>query len=101
MLNINPGRIIIGGDSAGGNLATAVTLMARDRQLALPAALLLIYPALDRRMTTKSMQKYTDTPVWNAKLNKMMWDTYLTERTPHTIWHIRKCPPLDSAYRIS
>lgn len=94
ILDIDPDNIIIGGDSAGGNLATAVTLMARDRQLALPTALLLIYPALDRRMTTKSMQKYTDTPVWNAKLNKMMWDTYLTKRTPK---HIEYASPMEAA----
>lgn len=84
ILGIDPGRIIIGGDSAGGNLATAVTLMARDRHLLLPAALLLIYPATDRCMITKSMQEYTDTPVWNARLSKMMWDAYLpTEPAKH------------------
>ena len=84
ILGIDPNKIFIGGDSAGGNLATAVTLMARDKQLSLPAALLLIYPATDRRMNTKSMQEYTDTPVWNATLNKMMWDAYLpTEPAKH------------------
>lgn len=84
ILEIDPDKIIIGGDSAGGNLSTAVTLMARDRHLLLPAALLLIYPATDRRMITKSMQEYTDTPVWNARLSKMMWDAYLpTEPAKH------------------
>lgn len=52
MLNINPEKIIIAGDSAGGNLALAVTLMARDRGLRMPDAELLIYPATDRRMIT-------------------------------------------------
>jgi len=94
ILGIDPDRIIIGGDSAGGNLATAVTLMAKDRQIALPAALLLIYPAIDRRMLTKSMQEYTDTPVWNAKLNKMMWDAYLNEKTPK---HIEYASPMEAA----
>jgi len=93
ILEIDPDRIIIGGDSAGGNLATAVTLMARDRQLALPAALLLIYPATDRRMLTKSMQEYTDTPVWNANLNKMMWDAYLNEKTPK---HVEYASPMEA-----
>jgi len=84
ILGIDPNKIFIGGDSAGGNLATAVTLMARDKNLSFPAALLLIYPATDRRMLTKSMQEYTDTPVWNARLNKMMWDAYLsTEPAKH------------------
>lgn len=94
ILGIDPGRIIIGGDSAGGNLATAVTLMARDRHLLLPAALLLIYPATDRRMITKSMQEYTDTPVWNARLSKMMWDAYLPKEPAK---HVEYASPIETA----
>lgn len=94
ILGIDPNKIFIGGDSAGGNLATAVTLMARDKQLSLPAALLLIYPVTDRRMNTKSMQEYTDTPVWNATLNKMMWDAYLSGKTPK---HIEYASPMESS----
>lgn len=94
ILGIDPNKIFVGGDSAGGNLATAVTLMASDKQLSLPAALLLIYPATDRRMNTKSMQEYTDTPVWNATLNKMMWDAYLSGTTPK---HIEYASPMEAA----
>ena len=85
---------MIGGDSAGGNLATAVTLMARDRFLSIPTALLLIYPAADRRMVTESMKKYTDTPVWNANLSKMMWNAYLGEQIPE---HIEYASPIESS----
>ena len=94
ILGIDPRRIIIGGDSAGGSLATAVTLMARDRNLTLPAALLLVYPATDRRMLTKSMQEYTDTPVWNARLNKMMWNAYLPQVPTK---HIEYASPIEAA----
>lgn len=94
MLGIDKNKIMIGGDSAGGNLATAVTLMARDRFLSIPTALLLIYPATDRRMITESMKKYTDTPVWNAKLSKMMWDAYLGEEIPE---HIEYASPIESS----
>lgn len=64
----------MGGDSAGGNLAIAVTLMAKRRGLPLPNAELLIYPVTDRRMETESMKKYTDTPMWNTRLNAKMWE---------------------------
>lgn len=77
MLHINPDKIVIAGDSAGGNLALAVTLMAGDRRIRIPKAELLIYPATDRRMITETMKKYVDTPVWNANLSKMMWRAYL------------------------
>jgi monoterpene epsilon-lactone hydrolase len=42
-----PGRIVIGGESAGGNLAPALVLRARDEGLPLPAGLVLISPELD------------------------------------------------------
>ncbi len=85
MLNIDPDKIMIAGDSAGGNLALAVTLMARDRGTRIPDAQLLIYPATDRRMITESMKKYVDTPVWNANLTKIIWRAYLGDQHPEKI----------------
>jgi acetyl esterase len=43
----NPDKVGVGGDSAGGNMAAVVSLMARDRGGAKPAFQLLIYPAVD------------------------------------------------------
>ncbi len=85
MLHIDPDQIMVAGDSAGGNLALAVTLMARDRGLRIPDAQLLIYPATDRRMITESMKSYVDTPVWNAKLTRIMWRAYLGNQHPEKI----------------
>ena len=52
--NGDPLQIAIGGESAGGNLATVVCLMARDRNVALPVHQLLIYPVVDNDMTRPS-----------------------------------------------
>jgi acetyl esterase len=41
------GRLIVGGQSAGANLATAATLLARERQIPAIEAQILCYPALD------------------------------------------------------
>ncbi len=76
-LEINKDKIIVTGDSAGGNLAAAVTLMLWDRMHISPLGAMLIYPVTDRRMITESMKKYTDTPVWDATLTKMFWKAYL------------------------
>jgi acetyl esterase/lipase len=44
---IDPGRIVIGGSSAGGNLAAAATLMIRDQGLPMPAGVVLLTPEVD------------------------------------------------------
>lgn len=93
MLKVNQDKIMVGGDSAGGNLAIAVTLMARDRGIPLPSKVMLIYPTTDRRMLTDSMKKYTDTPVWDARLSKMMWDAYLGEQQPE---HVEYASPMEA-----
>jgi acetyl esterase/lipase len=51
-LGVDPARIAIMGDSAGGGVAAAVALMARDRGGPALAAQILVYPMLDDRTTT-------------------------------------------------
>jgi acetyl esterase/lipase len=51
-LNIDPGKIVVGGSSAGGAIAAAVALMARDRGKIPLRGQLLIYPSLDDRSYT-------------------------------------------------
>ncbi|MDO4602275.1 MAG: alpha/beta hydrolase [Eubacteriales bacterium] len=54
ILNTEPEKITIVGDSAGGNLAAAVSLMARDRGEFMPDRQILIYPALNNCYTEES-----------------------------------------------
>lgn len=81
--DVDSSRLAMGGDSAGGNLAAACCLMARDRGLAQPCFQLLIYPVTDRRMDYESMRLFNDTPMWNAPLNRRMWKWYLPEGAEH------------------
>ncbi len=53
-LGVDPGKVAVGGDSAGGNLAAVMALMSRDGTLPPVAFQLLIYPATDMTMTTVS-----------------------------------------------
>ena len=70
-LGVDPGRIAVGGDSAGGTLSVVACLMARNRSAAVtPLFQLLVYPWLDGRNVSDSYRKYTDTPMWNATLSK-------------------------------
>lgn len=79
-LGIDVRKIAICGDSAGGALAAGLTHLIRDRNLPKPLFQMLIYPVLDARQLTNSMKRFTDTPIWNARQNKKMWDLYTGSR---------------------
>lgn len=79
-LQIDASRMAVGGDSAGACLAADTVRLLKERGEAMPRFAMLLYPVLDRRMQTPSMRKYTDTPMWNAELNKKMWQYYLGGR---------------------
>ena len=74
-LGIDDGRVAVVGDSAGGNLAAAVCLMARDRNAPPPCFQMLLYPVTDRTMESGSMRAFQKTPMWNARLNRRMGNT--------------------------
>ena len=76
-LGIDADRVAIGGSSAGGALAAAVALMARDRGAPKLCFQLLVYPVLDDRLDTPSMTAFTDTPVFARRTAEAMWRHYL------------------------
>lgn len=57
---VNPALLAVGGDSAGGNLTAALMHGLQAQGLPLPKAQLLIYPAVDPRMDTRSMRMLKD-----------------------------------------
>lgn len=67
-INGDPERVAVGGESAGGNLATVVSLMARDKKAKLPLHQLLVYPVVNDDMNTPSYRKNADA----KPLNKPM-----------------------------
>lgn len=63
----DPDRIFLAGDSAGGNLATVVSRLARNRKGPHVAGQILIYPVTDCRMRTDSYTLYEDSPTLTRK----------------------------------
>ena len=59
-LGIDPTRIVVGGDSAGGNLAAVLALLARDGEVPPVLAQLLVYPVTDQRQTSNSYHHYAE-----------------------------------------
>ncbi|TDO45366.1 acetyl esterase/lipase [Kribbella sp. VKM Ac-2527] len=77
-LGVDPQRIAVGGESAGGGLAAAVALLARDRQGPAICFQLLDIPELDDRLETLSMRTFVDTPIWNRPSAELSWKYYLS-----------------------
>jgi acetyl esterase/lipase len=76
-LDIEPSRVVVTGASAGGALAAAVTLMARDRGGPAISYQALVIPVIDDRCQTTSMRQFVDGPTFSAPRAKEMWDRYL------------------------
>lgn len=77
LLNTNAGNITLIGDSAGGNLAAALSLMARDRGEFMPQRQILIYPAVSNDYSESSpfpslTENGTDFLLTRQKLNQYL-----------------------------
>jgi len=59
-LGAEPGRVAVGGDSAGGNLAALVSQRARNEGIRLPGLQLLLYPVTNYRHDTRSHTLFAD-----------------------------------------
>jgi acetyl esterase/lipase len=76
-LGVDPTRIAVGGASAGGGLAAGLVLLARDRGKVAVAFQLLIYPMIDDRDATRSIETFADAPVWNRQDNRNGWRAHV------------------------
>ena len=77
---VDPSRVAIGGASAGGGLAAALALLARDRGEVTPTAQLLAYPMLDDR--SGSVPENPNYRLWSPKSNRFGWAAYLGNADP-------------------
>jgi acetyl esterase/lipase len=74
-LGVADDQLVVGGESAGGGLTAAVTLLARDRGEVAVAVQVPLYPMIDDRPTASS--RANATPVWNTNNDDTAWDLYL------------------------
>jgi acetyl esterase len=78
------GRIAVGGDSAGGNLAAVTALMARDRGGPSLVAQMLIYPMITPDFTTESYRLFGAGYYNPAEALRWYWDQYAPDESDRT-----------------
>jgi acetyl esterase len=78
-LGIDPSRLAVVGDSVGGNMAAALTLMARERRGPKIAFQVLFYPVTDADFDTASYTRFADGPWLTKRAMQWFWDAYLPD----------------------
>jgi acetyl esterase/lipase len=76
-LGIDPDRVIVSGASAGGGLAAATALLARDRSGPALIGQLLLCPMLDDRNTSYSARQMAGLGIWDIGYNRVGWAALL------------------------
>ncbi len=74
-LGVRSDQLMVGGESAGGGMAAALCMLARDRGAVNIAFQMPLYPMLDDRDTPSSADNRA--PNWNSKRNRKAWRRYL------------------------
>lgn len=74
-IGVYSNNIFLGGDSAGGGLALALALYARDVNDKSISFVMSIYPMISYKLTSTS--KNNTMPVWNTKSNELAWKLYI------------------------
>jgi acetyl esterase len=76
-LGLDPARIAVGGDSAGGNLAAVMALLARDRRGPRLLLQVLLYPVTDHDFSTPSYRENATGYLLTAEDMRWFWRHYL------------------------
>lgn len=77
---VDAAKVAVGGASAGGGLAAALALLARDRGEVAPILQLLAYPMLDDRSSDGANN--SGYRLWGPKSNRFGWSAYLGDADP-------------------
>jgi len=74
--NVDASRMAVAGDSVGGNMAAAVTLLAKERGGPALRAQVLFYPVTDARFDDGSYNEFANGPWLTREAMKWFWDAY-------------------------
>jgi acetyl esterase len=80
-LGIDSSKIAVGGDSVGGNMATVVALMAKERKEYQVGFQLLFYPVTDSELNSSSYKEFARGYYLTKAAMKWFWDAYVPDNT--------------------
>jgi acetyl esterase len=78
-LMIDGSRIVVAGDSVGGNMAAVIALLAKERKGPALKAQVLFYPVTDASMSTRSYEQFATGPWLTADAMAWYWEQYIPE----------------------
>ncbi len=81
MIKVDATRLAVVGDSAGGNMAAAVTLLAKERNGPKIIFQLLFYPVTDADFDTPSYEEFADGPWLTREAMMWFWNNYAPDKT--------------------
>ncbi|MBL8675697.1 MAG: alpha/beta hydrolase [Rhodospirillales bacterium] len=87
-IGVDGSKVAVGGDSAGGNLAAVVALMARDRGGVTVGFQLLIYPAVDALADTGSMARNAKGYLLTTEAMRWFYDHYVPNAADRDDWRV-------------
>jgi acetyl esterase len=93
-MKLDSNRLAVAGDSVGGNMATVVALLAKERGGPKIHFQLLFYPVTDANFNTRSYQDFAEGPWLTKPAMEWFWNAYapnLSDRKKHTV-----CPLLST-----
>lgn len=95
---IDPARIAVMGDSAGGGIAAGVAILARDAGIALPRQIL-IYPMLDDRTVSPDPELSPASAMFSYDFNRTAWESLLKDVPAGSADHLLAAPARTSDLR--
>jgi acetyl esterase len=75
-IKVNPSRLAVAGDSVGGNMVAAVTLLSKERGGPNITFQVLFYPVTNASFDTSSYTEYQDGYFLTREAMKSYWDNY-------------------------
>jgi acetyl esterase len=78
-LGLDGSRLVVAGDSVGGNMTAAVTLLAKERGGPAIRYQALLYPVTNAAFDTGSYEQFAEGPWLTRKAMQWFWDAYLPD----------------------